>query len=197
MRGGWFLCTARALTKPGRKTGEPQVRNSARKFITATAASAVLAGGLVGVSAGTASARPDCDDSYKRKYTEISSTWHKVVASGTIDNRGSDASVRETVQAEMSASLKGSISGEVGGKLDLVVAEINGKFGLSVEGSVSVSQGKSSMIVVPARKRVSYKVGIKKRVYQVYVSHQFSSCNVSNYWAKVTVADHYTETKNT
>ena len=53
------------------------------------------------------------------------------------------------------------------------------------------------MIIVPARKRVSDKIGIKKRVYQVYVSHQFRSCNVSHYWAKVTVPDPYTENKNT
>ncbi|MCM2390756.1 hypothetical protein [Streptomyces albipurpureus] len=56
---------------------------------------------------------------------------------------------------------------------------------------------KTTMIIVLARKRVSYKIGIKKRVYQVYVSHQFRSCNVSNYWAKVTVPDSYMETKNT
>ncbi|MBO7935047.1 MULTISPECIES: hypothetical protein [Streptomyces] len=173
------------------------MRTSTRKFVTATAASAVFAGGLMGLSASPAAAHPDCDDVYKRKYTEISSTWHKVVASGTIDNRRSSASVRESISAEISASLKGTVSGEIGGKIDIAVAEINSKMGVSVEAGVSIAKGKTTMIVVPARKRVSYKIGIKKRVYQVAVSHQFRSCAVSNSYAKVTVADSYTETKNT
>lgn len=169
---------------------------SVRKFVTAATASAVFAGGLIGLSATPASAGEVCDDVYKRKYTEISSTWYKVVASGVVDNRRGDASVRETVTAGMDASLKGSVSGEIGGKIDVAAAEISSKLGVSVEASVSISKGKSTMIVVPARKRVSYKVGIKKREYQVYVTHQFRSCHVSNYWAKVTVADSYTETWN-
>jgi hypothetical protein len=185
------------LTTLETEIGESFVRTPARKFVTATTASALLAGCLTVMAAGPASAGEDCDDSYTRKYTEISSTWHKVVASGTIDNRRSDASVRESVSAEISASLKGSVSGEFGGKLDLAVAEINSKFSVTVEAGVSIAKGKTMMVVVPARKRVSYKTGIKKRVYQVYVSHQFRSCHVTNTWAKVTVADPYTETKNT
>ncbi|MFJ2610221.1 hypothetical protein ACIQOU_29865 [Streptomyces sp. NPDC091279] len=173
------------------------MQTSARKFVTATAASAILAGGLMGLSATPASATQDCDNVYKRKYTEISSTWHKVVASGTIDNRRSSASVRESVSAKVAASLKGSVSGEIGGKINLAVGEINSKFGVTVEASVSIELGKSTMIVVPAHKRVSYKVGIKKRVYQVYVTHQLRNCKVTNTWAKVTVPDSYTETKNT
>ncbi|MFJ6985258.1 MULTISPECIES: hypothetical protein [unclassified Streptomyces] len=173
------------------------MRTSARKLITAGAASAVLAGGLMGMSAAPASATPDCDDVYKRKYTELSSGWYKVVASGTIDNRRSSASVRESVSAEIGASLKGSVGGEIGGKLNLAVGEINSKFSLTVEAGVSIARGKTTMVVVPARKRVSYKIGIKKRVYQVYVSHQFRSCQVAHSWAKVTVPDSYTETRNT
>ncbi|MFC4608967.1 hypothetical protein [Streptomyces maoxianensis] len=173
------------------------MRSRARKFITATTASAVLAGCLTVLAAAPASAGEDCDDSYHRKYTEISSSWHKVVASGTIDNRHSSASVRESVSAELSASLKGSVTGEFGGKLDLAVAEINAKGSVTVEASASISVGKSTMVIVPARKRVSYKIGIKKRVYQVYVSHQSRNCKVTNTYAKVTVADSYTETKNT
>ncbi|WP_332757305.1 hypothetical protein [Streptomyces sp. MT206] len=169
---------------------------SVRKFVTATTASAVFAGGLIGLSATPASAGEVCDDAYKRKYTEISSQWHKVVASGVVDNRRGDASVRESITADISASLKGGIEGEIGGKLDLAAAEISSKLGVSVEASASISKGKSTMIVVPAHKRVTYKIGIKKRVYQVYVTHQFRSCHLSNYWAKVTVADSYTETWN-
>jgi len=86
------------------------MRTSARKFVTTTAASAILAGGLLGLSTTSASARPDCDDSYQRQYTEISSTWYKVVASGTIDNRSSAASTRESVRSEVTTSLKGSVS---------------------------------------------------------------------------------------
>ncbi|GLV85790.1 hypothetical protein Slala03_54790 [Streptomyces lavendulae subsp. lavendulae] len=56
---------------------------SVRKFVTATAASAVFAGGLLGISATPASAGEDCDDVYKRKYTEISSQWHKGRGSST------------------------------------------------------------------------------------------------------------------
>ncbi|MFE9220526.1 hypothetical protein [Streptomyces lavendulae] len=169
---------------------------SVRKFVTATAASAVFAGGLLGISATPASAGEDCDDVYKRKYTEISSQWHKVVASGVIDNRRSDAAVRQSIAAGSSASLKGSVEGEIGGKLDLAAAEISSKLGVSVEASVSISKGKTTTVVVPARKRVTYKIGIKKREYQVYVTHQFRNCHVSNSWAKVTVADSYTETWN-
>ncbi|MFJ4316989.1 hypothetical protein ACIP46_17170 [Streptomyces lavendulae] len=96
---------------------------SVRKFVTATAASAVFAGGLLGISATPASAGEDCDDVYKRKYTEISSQWHKVVASGVIDNRRSDAAVRQSIAAGSSAGLKGGVEGEIGGKLDLAAAE--------------------------------------------------------------------------
>ncbi|QES55340.1 hypothetical protein DEJ51_15025 [Streptomyces venezuelae] len=167
-----------------------------RKFVTAATASAVLTGGLIGLSAAPASAAEVCDDVYKRKYTEISSTWHKVVASGVIDNRRGDASVRESVSAGISASLKGSVEGEIGGKIDLAAAEISSKLGVSVEGSVTITRGKTTMIVAPARKRINYKIGIKKRVYQVYVTHQSRNCRVSNHWAKVTVADSYTETWN-
>ncbi|KND26542.1 hypothetical protein [Streptomyces acidiscabies] len=173
------------------------MRTSTRKFITAGAASAVLAGSLMALSASPASARPDCDNVYKRKYTEVSSTWHSVVASGTIDNRSSSASVRESISAKVGASLKASVTGEIGGKIDVVVAEINSKFSVTVEGSVSIERGKITAIDVPARKRVSYKIGIKKRTYQVYVTHQFSTCKVTNTWAKVTVPDSYVETKNT
>ncbi|MGA5100815.1 hypothetical protein ACPCAC_26050 [Streptomyces lavendulocolor] len=172
------------------------MRTSARKFVTATTTSAVLAGCLTVLAAGPASAGEDCDDSYHRKYTETSSTWHKVVASGTINNRHSDASVRESVSAEISASLKGSVTGEFGGKIDIAVGEINAKGSVTVEASASIARGKTTMIVVPARKRVAYKIGIKKRVYQVYVSHQTRNCKVTNTYAKVTVADSYTETKN-
>ncbi|MGW7364328.1 hypothetical protein ACWGI8_13085 [Streptomyces sp. NPDC054841] len=148
------------------------------------------------MTASPASAGEICDNSYVRKYTPISANWHKVVASGTIDNRGSSASVRETVSAEIGAELKASVSGEIGGKVGVAVAEINAKLGVSVEASVKISKGRSVMVIVPARKRVAYKIGIKKRVYQVYVSHQQTNCRVTHTWAKVTVPDNTTETRN-
>ncbi|MET9518738.1 hypothetical protein [Streptomyces sp. NPDC002994] len=173
------------------------MHTSARTFVTAATASAVLGTCLVGLAATPASAAEVCENQYKRKYTEISSDWHKIVASGTIDNRRSSASVRQSVSAEVAASLKGSVTGEIGGKLDLAVGEINARTSLTVEAGVSISMGKSVMVVVPARKRVSYKIGIKKRVFQVAVAHRWSNCQVDNSFAKVTVADHYTETRNT
>lgn len=77
------------------------------------------------------------------------------------------------------------------------MAEINNKLGVTVESSVSITKGKTTEITVPARKRVSYNIGIKKRVYQVHVTHQFTTCNVTQTFAKVTVPDNYVETKNT
>lgn len=96
----------------------------------------------------------------------------------------------------MSAGLTGSVSGEIGGTLNLAAAEISSKLGVSVEASASIAKGKTVMIEVPARKRVNYKIGIKKREYQVYVTHQARNCRVTNTWAKVTVANSYTETWN-
>ncbi|MET9518747.1 hypothetical protein [Streptomyces sp. NPDC002994] len=173
------------------------MRTSARTFTTLATASAVLGTCLMGLAAAPASAAEVCDNQYKRKYTEISSTWHTIVAQGTVDNRDSSASVRQSVSAEISASLKGSVTGEIGGKLDLAVGEINAKTSLTVEAGVSIAKGKSVTVIVPARKRVSYKIGIKKRVFQVAVAHRWSNCTVDNSFAKVTVADHYTETRNT
>ncbi|GAA1560740.1 MULTISPECIES: hypothetical protein [Streptomyces] len=167
-----------------------------RTVMASTTASVVFAGGLIGLSATPASAAEICDNVYKRKYTEISSTWHKVVASGVIDNRRSAATTRESIAGQVSASLTGSVSGEIGGSLNLAAAEISSKLGVSVEASVSIAKGKTVMIEVPARKRVNYKIGIKKREYQVYVTHQSRNCRVTNSWAKVTVADSYTETWN-
>lgn len=127
------------------------MRTSAHKLVAATAASAILSGGLIGLSATPASAHPDCDDVYKRKYSEMSSRWYKVVASGTIDNRRSSASQRESISAELSASLKGSVSGEIGGGINLAVGEINAKFGVTVEGHVSISRGKTTILTYPQR----------------------------------------------
>ncbi|EGX60354.1 hypothetical protein SZN_08399 [Streptomyces zinciresistens K42] len=165
------------------------MRSSARKFTAVAAASAVLAGVLTGLTAEAASARPDCADISRRTYTEMASSWYKVVASGTIDNRDSPALVRDSAVAAEGARLKGEVSGEIGGSLGRAVAEINAMGPVTVEAEASFPKGWSKPLTVPAGERLSYRVGIKQRTYQVQVTRQFSSCVVVDSWAEVTVPD--------
>ncbi len=153
---------------------------------------AALSGGAL-TAAAPAFAGERCDPHVSRSYSQTTSGWWFVAASGTVENRKA-SEVREEVSFESSGTRSTSASAEVGASVDVVVAEINAKTSFTVNKSVSFTKGRKTTIVVGPKSTVHYKIGVKKRKFLVTTKRIFSNCKITEAYGTVTAADRTTTT---
>ncbi|WP_030669198.1 hypothetical protein [Streptomyces cellulosae] len=153
---------------------------------------AALSGGTL-TAAAPAFAAEQCDPHVSRSYSQTTSGWWLIAASGTVENRKAKE-VREEVAFETSGTRSTSVSSEVEASVGTVVAEINAKTSYSVNKSVTYTKGQKTTIVVGPKSTVHYKIGIMKRKFLVTKKRIYSNCKVVTSYGTATAADRTTTT---
>ncbi len=166
----------------------PKIRAAGIALVTAAA----LSGGTL-TAAAPAFAGEQCTPHTTRSYSQTSSTWWLIAASGTVQNKKAKE-VREEVSFEKSGTRTTTKSGEISANVGVIVAEINAKGSYSVNKSVTYTKGRKTTIVVGPHSTVHYKIGVKKRKFLATQKRIYSNCKVVTTYGTVTAADNTTST---